>query len=344
MIHIDEKTYFYLLLLVPLLIFFYAWVQFSKRKMQRQFATKEALKRLAPEASAGKGWLKFGFLALALVCLIVALANPKIGTKIQNLKMEGVDIVFAIDVSKSMLGEDVKPNRLEKAKHLTSEIINQLSGDRIGLVAYAGQAFPQLPLTSDYAAAKMFLHNMNTEMLSSQGTAIDQAIGVASGYFKDERPTSRLIFIISDGEDHQEEASEMVQQVAETGVRIYTIGLGSAKGTTIPIKEGQTQVYKRDQNGEVVITKLNRPLLEEIAKQGGGRYIDGNNTQEVLQNVKNILSGVDKNEYQSQLFSDYKDQFQWFVGAALLLIVIDMFISFRKTPWLRKLNLFGEKK
>lgn len=344
MIHIDEKLYLYLLFILPVLWVLYFGVQLWKRKTQRNFADKTAMRKLAPESSSFKVWVKFGVFALAFVSLVVALANPKIGTKLKTIKREGVDIVFAIDVSKSMLAEDVKPNRLEKAKRITSEVINILQGDRIGLVAYAGQAYPQLPLTADYSAAKMFLQNMNTDMLSSQGTAIQDAISVASNYFQQETPTSRLLFIISDGEDHEMGASEYAQQAQEKGIRIYTIGLGSAKGATIPIKNGNVQTYKRDQNGEVVITKLNKTYLEEIAREGAGSYFDGANTQDVVDSIKKSLESIEKNEYESQLFSDYKDQFQWFVGIALLLLVIDIFISYRKTAWVQKLNLFGEKK
>lgn len=343
MIHIDEKWYLYFLFLIPLFWGLYLGLQLWKRKAQRKFASKEALRKLAPERSIFKAWVKFGIFILIFASLVVALANPKIGTKLKTIKREGVDIVFAIDVSKSMLAQDVKPDRLEKAKRITSEVINALDSDRIGLVAYAGQAYPQLPLTADYAAAKMFLQHLNTDMLSSQGTAIQQAISVASNYFQQEIPTSRLLFIISDGEDHEMGASELAQQALENGIRIYTIGVGTPKGATIPIKIGQTQTYKRDQNGEVVITKLNQPLLEEIAREGGGKYLDGTNTQEVVEAIKTALESIEKNEYESQLFSDYKDQFQWFVGFALLLLVADIFISYRKTAWVQKLNLFGEK-
>lgn len=343
MIHIDEKLYFYLIFIIPILWIFYFGLQVWKRRARTRFADKTAMQKLAPERSVFKTWIKFAVIALALISLVVALANPKVGTKLKTIKREGVDIVFAIDVSKSMLAEDTKPNRLEKAKRITSEVINNLHGDRIGLVAYAGQAYPQLPLTTDYSAAKMFLQNMNTNMLSSQGTAIQQAINVAGNYFQKESPTTRLLFILSDGEDHEMGASETATQAKDNGIRVFTIGIGTEKGSTIAEKNGQTQILKRDLNGEVVITKLNKGLLEEIAQEGGGKYLDGTNTQNVVDAIKNTLEGVEKNEYESQMFSDYKDQFQWFVGFALLLLIGDIFISYRKTAWVQKLNLFGEK-
>ena len=202
MIHIDEKIYLWLIaVLIPLFIIF-ALSMLRKRRLQRQFASSPALRRLAPDRSRFKLWVKWSVLAVVLVLLSIALANPKIGTKIETVKREGVDIVFAIDVSKSMLAEDVAPNRLEKAKRIAFETISQLKGDRVGIVAYAASAYPQLALTTDHSAAKMFLQGMNTDMLSSQGTAIQEAIRMASNYFDENTPTARLLFILTDGEDH----------------------------------------------------------------------------------------------------------------------------------------------
>ena len=258
MIHIDEKIYLWLIaVLIPLFIIF-ALSMLRKRRLQRQFASSPALRRLAPDRSRFKLWVKWSVLAVVLVLLSIALANPKIGTKIETVKREGVDIVFAVDVSKSMLAEDVAPNRLEKAKRIAFETISQLKGDRVGIVAYAASAYPQLALTTDHSAAKMFLQGMNTDMLSSQGTAIQEAIRMASNYFDENTPTARLLFILTDGEDHEMGATEIATEAQEKGVHIYTIGIGTEKGAPIPIKDGGEQTYKRDRNGEVVITKLTR--------------------------------------------------------------------------------------
>ncbi|MEQ9581426.1 MAG: VWA domain-containing protein, partial [Arenibacter sp.] len=202
MIQLDEKSYLYLLSIIPVMVVLFVFLQIWKKRTQKKFADLSLLKRLTPDRSNFKSTLKLIFILLGIASLTMALVNPKIGTKLETVKREGVDIVFAVDVSKSMLAEDIAPNRLEKAKRLVSEIINQLASDRIGIIAYAGQAFPQLPITTDYGAAKMFLQNMNTDMLSSQGTAIDQAIELASTYYDDEEQTNRVLFIISDGEDH----------------------------------------------------------------------------------------------------------------------------------------------
>ncbi|MCB0374824.1 MAG: VWA domain-containing protein, partial [Sinomicrobium sp.] len=202
MYQLDEKIYFYVLFVIPLLVLLFAGVQLWKRRTRKKFADSRLLARLSPDRSAAKPVLKLIVCLLAFASLAVALVNPKIGTKLETVKREGVDIVFAVDVSKSMLAEDIAPNRLEKSKRLVSEIINNLTSDRIGIIAYAGQAFPQLPITTDYAAAKMFLQSMTTDMLSSQGTAIDEAIKLATTYYDDEEQTNRVLFIISDGEDH----------------------------------------------------------------------------------------------------------------------------------------------
>ena len=284
------------------------------------------------------------FFLLGITFLTLALVNPKIGTKLETVKREGVDIVFAVDVSKSMLAEDIAPNRLEKAKRLVSEIINQLASDRIGIIAYAGQAFPQLPITTDYGAAKMFLQNMNTDMLTSQGTAINEALDLATTYYDDEEQTNRVLFIISDGEDHSEgTTSKAVDEAVEAGIRIYTIGVGKSKGAPIPIKKnGIVESLKKDSRGEVVITKLNETVLQEIANDGDGEYIDGTNTAKAVDRIKDILLEMDKTEFEAKQFSEYKDQFQWFLGGAILFLFLDIFVLDRKTKWLQKLNLFNE--
>ncbi len=342
---LDEKIYFYLLGIIPVLVVLFILLQIWKNKKQKQFADLSLLKRLTPDKSDYKSSLKLLFLLLGLSFLIIGLVNPKIGTKLETVKREGVDIVFAVDVSKSMLAEDIAPNRLEKSKRLVSEIINQLASDRIGIIAYAGQAFPQLPITTDYGAAKMFLQSMNTDMLTSQGTAIDQAIELATTYYDDDEQTNRVLFIISDGEDHSEgSALKAVEGAIDQGIRIFTIGVGNQKGAPIPIKRnGVVESLKKDSQGEVVITKLNEDVLQDIADTGNGEYINGSNTEEAVEFIKEQLNQIDKKEFESKQFSEYKDQFQWFLGAGLLFLFLDIFLLDRKTKWLKKLNLFNEK-
>jgi len=345
MIQLDEKIYFYFLFIIPVLVLLFVLLQFWKKRTQKKFADLVLLKKLTPNKSKFKSTLKLLFFLLGLAFLILGLVNPKIGTKLETVKREGVDIVFAVDVSKSMLAEDIAPNRLEKAKRLVSEIISQLASDRIGIIAYAGQAYPQLPITTDYGAAKMFLQNMNTEMLTSQGTAINEAIELATTFYDDDEQTNRVLFIISDGEDHSEGSTiNAVDQATEVGIQIFTIGVGKTKGAPIPIKiNGVVERLKKDRQGEVVITKLNEEVLQDIASEGEGIYIDGANTGDAVAQIKEILLQMDKTEFEAKQFAEYKDQFQWFLGAGLLFLFLDVFILDKKTKWLKKLNLFNEK-
>jgi len=343
MYQLEEDFWFWLLLLIIGMLAVFLWTVAWKRKAKNKFASKNLLKILSPEQSIFKQILKHIVLSLAIVSLIIALVNPKIGTKLETVKREGVDIVFAIDVSKSMLAEDVAPNRLEKAKQLTSQIIKKLVSDRVGIIAYAGKAFPQLPITTDYASARMFLQNMNTDMLSSQGTAIDEAIQLSRTYYNDEEQTNRVLIIISDGEDHNNLSNDVAEAAAEEGIKIYTIGVGTEKGGPIPIKRnGVVLKYKKDSSENMVITKLNSKTLIEISSIGNGVYINGKNTSEVTEKITTILSSLDKKEFEAKEFSEYKDQFQWFLGIALLFIILDVFLLERKTAWLKRLNLFNE--
>ena len=345
MIQFDEKIYFYLLAILPVMAAAFFFLQIWKRRTQKQFAESRLLRKLAPDKSQFKSALKLLFLLAGLGFLILGLVNPKIGTKLETVKREGVDIVFAIDVSKSMLAEDIAPNRMEKAKRLVSEIINQLASDRVGIIAYAGQAYPQLPITTDYGAAKMFLQAMNTNMLSSQGTAINAAIDLASTYYDDEEQTNRVLFIVSDGEDHSERSTiDAVENANQNGIRIFTLGVGKSKGSPIPIKRnGVVESLKKDSQGEVVITKLNEAVLSEIADEGNGVYIDGTNTEKAVEFIKEQLAQMDKKEFEAKQFAEYKDQFQWFLAIGLFFLFLDVFLLDRKTKWLKKLNLFNEQ-
>ena len=343
MYQIDVFQYIYLLCILPLLWFTYAILVSWKRKTQSNFARSELLELLSPNRSKFKPTFKIILLSLSIVSLVLGLMNPKIGTQLETVKREGVDIVFAMDVSRSMLAEDIAPNRIEKSKRLVSAIINQLASDRVGIIAYAAQAVPQLPITTDYAAAKMFLQALNTDMLSSQGTALDSAIDLAGTFFDDEDQTNRVIFLISDGEDHSEEASNAASRAAKLGIKIFTFGVGTESGAPIPLKRnGIIESYKKDSDGEVVITKLNQNILQNIAASTGGIYQDGNNTQKVLDFVSEQLKAMDKKEFEAKKFVSFKDRFQAFLLAALIFLLIDLFLFETKTKWVQKLNLFNE--
>ena len=342
---LDEKKYLYLLFILPIVVLVFLINLYWKRRKQREFGDLELVKKLSPESSVFKPVLKLVLLLLALVGIIFGLVNPKIGTKMETVKREGIDIVFAMDVSKSMLAEDVAPNRLDKSKQIVSQIINQLGSDRIGIVAYAGSAFPVLPITTDYSVAKMFLQSMNTEMVSSQGTSLDEAIKLSSTYFDDKSKTSKLLILISDGEDHSEGAEAAAEEANKLGMKIITIDIGTEKGGTIPLKRnGIVESFQRDNNNQVVITKLNQAGLIAIAKATKGGYINGNNTKEVLEYIKNTLDKIQKTEFEATEMADFQSQFQWFLGFAFILLFVDIFLLERKTSWVNKLNLFNENK
>lgn len=341
---LEEPILLYLLLILPVLVLLFLFQVYWKKQKQKEFGDLELIKKLSPTQSTFKPALKFVTVLLAITGLILALVNPKIGTKIETVKRQGIDIVFALDISKSMLAEDIAPSRLEKSKQLISQIINSLGNDRIGIVGYAGSAYPVLPMTTDYSIAKMYLQNMNTNMVSSQGTALNDAINLATTFF-DAQDTSKLIILVSDGEDHGDGAQEASEIAKEKGIKITTIGVGTVTGGPIPIKgdNGVIAEYKKDNEGEVVITKLNPDILQNIAQNTKGTYMEGNNTKQVLEQIKNVLDTIEKTEFESQEIAEYQTQYQWFIGVAFFLLFLDIFFLERKTAWLQKLNLFNER-
>ena len=343
MYQLDLPFYLYLLALIPILwVGEWAYRAWQKRTQSRLGSTA-LLDRLSPNRSVFKPRLKLFLLSLGFASLILGLVNPKIGTELETVTREGVDLVFVVDVSKSMLAEDIAPNRLEKSKRLVSAIINRLASDRVGIIAYAAQAVPQLPITTDYGAAKMFLQGLNTDMLSSQGTAIDVALDLSATYFDDEAQTNKVVFLISDGEDHSEEGVTAANRAAAAGITIFTLGVGTEAGSPIPLKKnGVVESYKKDMQGEVVITKRNTEMLTQIAEATGGAYQDGNNTQQVLDFVSDRLKEMDKKEFEAKKFVSYKDQFQVFLFAAFLLFLGERIVFATRTRWLARLNLFNE--
>ena len=344
MYEFESISWSWMFLLIVLISIFFIMDRAWKNRTQKSFFSKTNLERLSPNISDIKPILKIISVIVGVSMLIIALINPKIGTKIETFQRLGVDIVFAIDVSKSMLAEDISPSRMDKSKQLVGQVINNLGGDRIGIVAYAGKAFPQLPLTTDYSSAKMFLQNMNTDMLSSQGTAIDEAIRLSSTYFDQDESTERILFIVSDGEDHNDLSYDMADIAAKNNITIYSIGVGTEKGSPIPIKKnGIVMSYKKDINGDVVITKLNKTYLENISDKTGGKFIEGSITNDVVQEVIQILENTEKKEFDTQKFSEFEDQFQWFIFLGFIFIVFDLFMKDGKTIWLKNLNLFNEK-
>jgi Ca-activated chloride channel family protein len=344
MYQIEEPIYFYFLAIIPVLIVVFLLAFWWKKRTQKKFIDSALLEKLAPNASTFKSILKLAFLSIGIGFLVISLVNPKMGTKLKTVKREGVDVVFALDVSKSMLAEDIAPNRLEKAKQIISKIIDKLGSDRVGIIIYAGNSYPLLPITTDHAAAKMFLQNAGPDMVSSQGTAINEALNLAKTYYNNDEQTNRFLIIISDGEDHQEETKQVAQNMSKEGVKVYTIGVGTEKGGPIPIKiNGSLTGYKKNRKGETVITQRKPQLLEAVANAAGGRYLDGNKTDKPVDYIEKLIANAQKNEFETKQFSDYKDQFQWFIGFGILFLLIDIFFLDKKTKWIKKIDLFNEQ-
>ena len=343
MYQFDNPNFLYLTLIIPFLMLINFLYMSWRKKIQDSYSDSELLEIISPNRSNFKLNLKLILECLAILLLSIGLANPKIGTELNSINREGVDIVFAIDVSKSMLAEDVAPNRLLRSKRIISEIINSLNSDRVGIVAYAAQAIPQVPLTTDFASVKNFLQIIDTDMLSSQGTSIDSALNLSANFFDQNSETNRVLILLSDGEDHDDIPESLINLIIENNINLISIGVGQDNGSTIPIKvNGRIDSYKKDSNGEVVITKRNSEILNKIANLSGGEYIDGNITEEALENVKVKLDKIDKSEFETSQFVEYKQQFQIFILLALLFIIVDIFIFQTKTKWIQNLNLFNE--
>jgi len=327
----------YLNLLYGLIPLFLLMVYYSKwkRKAFKNFGEELVKKGLIPFYSKTRENLKFLFIFLCITSMIIGISNPQIGTKMEEVKREGVDLMIALDLSNSMLAEDIKPNRLERARQAISRLIDKLEGDRIGLIVFAGDAYVQLPITTDYSAAKLFLSTVNTSIIPSQGTAIGKAIDLSMRSFDMENGQNKAIIIITDGENHEDDALEQAKLTNEKGVLVHTLGMGLSKGGPIPIynKYGNNTGYRKDKEGNTIISKLNEQMLQEIASTGGGAYVRANNTQAGLSILFSEINKMEKKEIGTMVFTDYKDRFQLFLFIALLLLFFDLILLSRKNKW-----------
>lgn len=308
--------------------------------MLKNFANLKMHKLLLPLRSSIKGGLKFGMALFAIILLIVAIANPQVGSKIEEVKQVGIDVYILLDVSLSMQAEDIKPSRLEKAKHDISKLIQKLRGDRIGLIVFSGEAFVQFPLTTDYAAANLFLSAVDVSTVPQPGTAIIPAVQLAMKSFKKDEETKKAIVIITDGENHEGNVVAVAEEAASNDVSIFTIGLGSATGAPIPIKNksGVQTGYKKDRHGNTVLTKLDETTLEEIAVAGMGNYYHGTNSEDELDKVYKDLSKFEQTEYGATKITEYEDRFYYFLIPVLLLLILEFFISSTKNKFLIKFD------
>ena len=344
MIRFAHIEYFYALLLVPLFLLIFWLYQNWRKKARKRFGDQQVINSLMPLASHGKPVLKFYMMLLAFIFLMIGLVDPQIGSKLEKVKREGIDLMLVVDVSNSMLAEDIKPNRLKRAKMAISTLIDKLEGDRIGIIVFAGHPYKQMPLTTDYSAARLFLSTINTKIVPSQGTAIGAAINMAVKSF-DDKDHNKAIVIITDGENHEDNAVEAAKKATENGIRVFTIGMGLPEGAPIPVYNdyGTQTGFKKDRNGQTVITKLNEDMLRQIAAAGNGAYARANNTSTGLKKIFNDINNIEKKEIETKQFTDYVHRFQIYLAVALALLIIEVFISNRKSVWLQKYDPFGKQ-
>ena len=318
------------LLLLLLIQFFFiglaVWMG-ARRHRLRKFGDEALVNDLMPSWSRSKRWVRAVIYSLAFTFLVIGLSRPQIGAKLKEYKAKGAEIMIALDVSNSMLAQDYSPNRLERAKLAISRITDKLQGDRIGLIIFAGSSFVQLPITSDYVSAKMFLSNISTSSVPIQGTAIGDAINTAVRSFSAQSEQSRAIIVITDGENHEDDAVAAAAQAAEVGVKVYTIGVGSQEGQPIPMDGG----LLKDKEGNIVVTRLDEDTLKQIAQAGGGAYVHAGNDEFGLTPIISEIQKMQDEEFNSVMFEEYDEQFMYFLGVALALLVLEMIIGERRS-------------
>lgn len=323
MVYLAQSQYLLLLLIVPLLFVAYALYLRARRKRLARFGSPELVSQLMPDASTGKGWLKISLLAAAWFFFVIGLARPQLGARLKEHQSQGVEVMVALDVSNSMLAEDYSPNRLERSKLAISRLVDKLQGDRIGLVVFAGEAFVQLPITADYVSAKVFLKSIDTESVPIQGTSLSEALMASARSFSTQSERSRAIILITDGEDHEGEAIEAARAIAEQGIRIYCIGVGSPQGKPIP-KNGS---LLKDASGEIVVTRLNEEILQEIAGAGNGKYVRAGAAEFGLNPIIDDIRTLDKEQFNSVVFEDFDEQFMYFFAIAIFFLILELLVS-----------------
>jgi Ca-activated chloride channel homolog len=346
MFKFEHDIYLYGLLVVPVMLMMYLWKMYQRNKRLNKFADKELISTLSETSSRQKKNFKFTLYLLGLFFLILGIANLQTGSKLKEVKREGSDIMVCLDVSNSMLAQDLTPNRLERAKIAIEKMINQLQGDRLGIIVFAGQAYVQLPITTDYSAAKLFLESINTKIVPNQGTNIAAAINLALESFGKDEGKNKAIVIITDGENNEDDSVvKSAEEASNNNIVIHTIGVGSEKGVPIPHYVNDAAAgYKKDKAGNTVVTKLDSKTLEDIAGAAGGVYVHAANSDMGLETIMDKIAELDKTQMESKQFTDYEDQFQWFLGAALFFLVVELMFTERVSEFWKKLNLFNESK
>jgi Ca-activated chloride channel homolog len=345
MFRFEHKEYLMILLILPVIAGLYLYYYYRRKRKISDFGNPELVSVLMPDFSQFRRNLKFILLLLVTAFVIVAIAGPQLGSKLTEVKHEGIELIVALDISNSMLAEDVKPNRLERAKQELTRLLDKLDNDRIGLIVFAGEAYTQIPVTNDYLSAKMFLSGISTQMISKQGTAIGEAIELATRSFNMESPAGKAILIISDGENHEGGISEAIKAATEKGIKIFTVGMGLSQGVRIPIstKPGNRD-YHRDQEGNFVVTRLDETMLREIASKGGGEYYRASSPNMGMSSMISKLKGMNKSDAEYKVFTEYNEQFPVLIWLAFGILLLDLLILERKNKWLKNILLFNREK
>ncbi len=333
------------LALIPIMLIWFAVLKRWRKKSREKFAEHALFSQLMPSYSNAKYNTKFTLYLIAFGFLIIGVANPQIGTKVEEIKREGIDLIVAIDVSNSMKAEDLSPNRLERAKRGMLQLVEELKSDRLGIIVFAGQAFTQLPITTDYSAAKLFLGTIDTDIVPTQGTAIGSAIDLAIKSFDFERGGNKALIIVTDGENHEDNAVKAAEKANKKGIKVYTIGMGSTNGAPIPVfRNGRKTGFRQDNEGNTIVSSLNEEMLQEIASIGDGIYVRATNADAGFNAILDDLSGLEKSEFESQVYTDYEDRFQFFVGVAVLFLLLSIIVSEQRSKIVEKINLFEDVK
>ena len=319
-------------------------IQRARKNAFAKFGNSTLLSQLMPAYSKYKHTAKFVLLLCGLAFLIVGWANPQWGSKKEKVKRKSVDIFIALDISQSMMAEDIKPNRMERARKFSQKLVDKLKGDRLGIILFAGNAYMQMPLTTDYAAAQLFLRSANPSQAPAQGTAISEAIDLAEQSFEEDNKQHKAIIIISDGETHDQDALDRAKTAAENGLLIYSVGVGTQAGGFIPTIIGGRSDYKRDQTGNPVRTSLNEGMMQDLADEGNGFYFNlaGSDVKEVSVALRNSIDQMEKREFEARVFNEYESYFQYFIAIAILFLIAEFLLSYRKNKWLEGKDLFGK--
>ena len=341
MFRFEEPTYLYLLLLLPFLAAFYLYSNYRRRKAIRKFGDPVLMAQLMPDVSKYRPDVKFWLVFAAIGLFAVLLARPQFGSKLETVKRQGVEVMIALDISNSMLAQDVQPSRLEKAKRLVAQLVDKMENDKVGMIVFAGDAFTQLPITSDYISAKMFLESINPSLISKQGTAIGAAINLATRSYTPQEGVGRAVIVITDGENHEGGAVEAAKAAAEKGIQVSVLGVGMPDGAPIPV-EG-TNDFRRDRDGNVVVTRLNEQMCQEIAQAGDGIYVRVDNSNAAQKVIAQEINKMAKADVETQVYTEFNEQFQAVAWIILLLLLAEMLILERKNPLFRNIHLFKKE-